>query len=409
MLKTHLLEIISNGESSGVEFKSDNIRPEHLATEVVAMANLRGGMVLLGVEDDGSISGVRRKNLKQWVMNIFHQKIHPMILPFHEEVLLDRKRVAIISFAEGTSKPYVVRNKGREDVYIRIGSTSRLATREQQAWIRESRETIHVETSGVSGSSLNSLSLERLKDYFGRVLNDPDLPENSEAWEKFLCGLNYLTREVNGHTVCSMAGLLLFGISPRRFLRQSGIRLMVFDGPDKKYRALVDDVIDCPLVALWRMGRLEVPTLAESDFGLVERFAERLLPFVTEEPDGIDEGFRRERKWHYPREAIREAVINALVHRDWTRAVDIEVAVYSDRLEIISPGALPNSMTIEKMLAGQRSPRNPLLVDVMKDYGYIDARGMGVRTKIVPLMKAHTGREPVFESTDDYLKIVLFR
>ena len=116
MLKTQLLEIISNGESSGIEFKSDNIRPEQLATEVVAMANLRGGMILLGVEDDGSISGVKRKNLEQWVMNVFHQKIHPQILPFYEEVSFDDKRVAVISFAEGTSKPYVGRVEERRNL-----------------------------------------------------------------------------------------------------------------------------------------------------------------------------------------------------------------------------------------------------------------------------------------------------
>lgn len=381
MLKTQLLEIISNGESSCVEFKSDNIRPEQLATEVVAMANLRGGMILLGVEDTGSVSGVKRKNLEQRVVNIFHEKIHPAILPFYEEVSLEGKRAAIVSFSEGTGKPYVVRNKGREDVYIRIGTTSRLDTREQQARLYVRGRLLRAETSPVSRSSLNSLSIERLKDYFGRVLNDPDLPQGPGAWEKRLDRINYMTREASGHTVCSMAGLLLFGISPRRFLRQSGIRLMVFDGPDKQYRALLDDVIDSPMVALWRTDEDGQRTLAESDFGLVERFARRLLPFVTEEPDGIDEGFRRERKWYYPRVAIREAVINALVHRDWTRTVDIEVVGYSDRLEITSPGAMPNSMTIEKTLAGQRSPRNPMLVDVMKDYGYIDVRGMGVRTK----------------------------
>jgi len=66
-----------------------------------------------------------------------------------------------------------------------------------------------------------------------------------------------------------------------------------------------------------------------------------------------------------------------LAHRDWTIAVDIELSVYSDRLEIISPGKLQNSMTIEKMIAGQRSPRNPLIMDILRDYAYVDARGMG--------------------------------
>jgi len=130
MLKTELFEIIANGENSGIEFKRDNVRPEQLAREVVAMANFHGGKIFLGVEDDGSISGVQRPNLEEWVMQVVLDKIHPMILPYYEEVKLnDDKTVAVISFPQGVSKPYVVRNRGREDVYIRAGSTTRLATR----------------------------------------------------------------------------------------------------------------------------------------------------------------------------------------------------------------------------------------------------------------------------------------
>ena len=79
MLKTELLEIIANGENSGVEFKRDDIRPEQLAKEVVAMANFQGGRILLGVEDDGVISSIQRDDLEEWVMNVFQNKIHPMI------------------------------------------------------------------------------------------------------------------------------------------------------------------------------------------------------------------------------------------------------------------------------------------------------------------------------------------
>lgn len=121
MLKTELLEIIANGENSGVEFKRDDIRPEQLAKEVVAMANFQGGRILLGVEDDGVISGIQRDDLEEWVMNVFQNKIHPMILPFYEEVKLDDdKTVAVVSFPIGISKPYVVRHSGKEEIYIRV-------------------------------------------------------------------------------------------------------------------------------------------------------------------------------------------------------------------------------------------------------------------------------------------------
>ena len=80
MLKSELLQIIANGENSGVEFKRDDCRPEQLAKEIMALANLRGGLILLGVEDDGMISGIQRKNLEEWVMDtVFTKKIHPFI------------------------------------------------------------------------------------------------------------------------------------------------------------------------------------------------------------------------------------------------------------------------------------------------------------------------------------------
>ena len=85
--------------------------------------------------------------------------------------------------------------------------------------------------------------------------------------------------------------------------------------------------------------------------------------------------------------------------------MEVEVVNYSDRLEVISPGALQNSMTIEKMLAGQRSPRNPIIVEIMRDYGYVDARGMGVRRKIVPLTKDYVGKDATFVLTDDFLNV----
>lgn len=81
MLKTELLEIIANGENSGVEFKRDDTRAERLAREVVAMLNFQGGRVLLGVEDDGTISGIQREKLEEWVMNVIQTRIHPMFCP----------------------------------------------------------------------------------------------------------------------------------------------------------------------------------------------------------------------------------------------------------------------------------------------------------------------------------------
>lgn len=406
MLKTELLEIIVNGENSGVEFKRDDVRPEQLAKEVVALANFQGGLLLLGVEDDGRVSGIQRANLEEWVMNVFQDKIHPMILPYYEEIKLDDDMlVAAISFPIGISKPYVVRHGGKEEIYIRVGSTSRLATREQQMRLFELGGMLHTEVMPVPRTDMSCLDEARLMNYVKDILRDPDVPKSAEEWQTRLLGLGFLT-EAAGNICCTIAGLVLFGKSPRRYLKQAGLRVLVFEGEEKEYQAVLDDILDGPMVGRWDVENGDKRLV---DGGIIERFMDAMTPFISQESADVSEALRRETQWFYPIEAVREALINALAHRDWTRFVEIEVSGYSNRLEIISPGALTNSMTIEKMKAGQRSPRNTLVMEVLRDYGYVDYRGMGVRTKIVPLTKALTSKVAEFEATEDYLKTTLYR
>ena len=118
----------------------------------------------------------------------------------------------------------------------------------------------------------------------------------------------------------------------------------------------------------------------------------------------IDEGGRRVERREYPFEAVREAVVNAIVHRDYAIAVtDIELSMYSDRLEVISPGNLPNTVTVEKMKTGYRAARNELLREVFRDYRYIEASGMGVPRQIIRGMREHNGTEPdLIESADRF-------
>lgn len=406
MLKTELLEIIANGENSGVEFKRDDIRPEQLAKEIVALANFQGGRVLLGVDDDGSISGLKQSNTQEWVLNIFRDKIFPQIIPFYEELKIDdQHRVAVITVASGVSKPYTLKHNNREEIYIRMGDRSELASREQQLRLFESGGLLHVEVLPVAGTSLANLDMDRLSYYLSAIIRDPELPNAESEWQERLLGLGLMASDGLGNTVCSVAGVVCFGINPRRFLRQAGLRVMAFSGTDKEYQASLDVVLDAPLVGRWKIDESGKKQLV--DEGLIEKFALTIKPFITQESSEIDENMRRERMSFYPWEAVRETVINALAHRDWTRAVDIEVTNYSDRLEVISPGKLQNSMTISKMVAGQRSPRNTLIMEILRDYAYVDSRGMGVRTKVIPLMRKFNQAEPIFEATEDYLKTIL--
>jgi ATP-dependent DNA helicase RecG len=399
-----LLEMIAGGESDILEFKRDDIRPERLAREIAAMANEQGGIILLGVEDSGEISGITRKNLQEWTYDtVLGRYVFPRPNPSYREIEIEGKRVAVLTLECGDSKPYVARNNEREDIYIRQGCVTRLASRDEQRRLFERGGLLHSECLPVSTAFFNVLDKARLENYLRDIIRDPEIPSSNAEWIERLTGLGLMTQDSNGNDVCTVAGVVLFGAKPRRFLRQAGLRVMVFEGLDKDYLARLDSVLDAPLVGRWQVDKSGRTLIDE---GLIEKFAESIAPFISREAAEIDENMRREKTWFYPTEAIRETVINALAHRDWTRTVDVEVSAYADRLEVISPGSFQNSMTIEKMKAGQRSTRNQIIVEILRDYGYVDARGMGVRTKVIPLMRAR-GMDPVFEATDDFVKTVL--
>jgi ATP-dependent DNA helicase RecG len=408
MLKNELFEIIANGESSGVEFKRDDLRPEQLAKEIVALANFKGGQVLIGVEDDGIITGIQRKDLETWIMDtVFGRYIHPSIIPFYEEILVEDKKVAIITVSNCTDKPYFVRHNDREETYIRVGSISRPATREQLIQLSESGGLLHVELLPISETTFKSLDQARIEDYLSNIVGDTEIPSNIPDWENRLAGLGFMTLDNMNKYVCTVAGIVLFAHSPRHHFRRAGLRWMSFSGNDMDYQAQDDTFLDAPLIGLFEGEAGKGRHLVQ--MGLIELTIDRMRPFISVEADKPDHNFRRERDWYYSPDAVREALLNSFAHRDWTRSIEVELVNYNDRLVITSPGALQNSMSVEKMLAGQRSVRNPIILETLRDYGYVDMRGMGIRRKIVPLTRDLAGKDPIFEVTEDYVKTILPR
>ena len=397
MLKAELQRIIEAGEGSKVEFKRDGIRPEQLAQEIVSFASMNGGRILVGVEDDGTVSGVRRRNLQAWLMDtVVGRCVVPPLIPDYDEVAMDRGAVAVIDVAAGVAKPYAVKRGERLDYYLRLGDTCRLASREQMARLFESGGLVSVEKMPVHGSDAGELDERRLREYFERILGD-----DTDDWQRKLLYRDLLVDTGRGEVRCSYAAYALFATEPRRRLPQAGLRLMAFPGPDMDYDASLDEVLDLPFVGL---GEQTKGRFIEQS--LPERALSYLQPHISRERL---EGMTRSRFWDYPVEVIRELLVNAFAHRDWTRQNDTRVVVYRDRMEVTSPGALPNGMTIDKIKAGQQAPRNPHVVRILRDYGLTDDRGMGIRRKVIPLMRERNRAAPEFEATGEYFKVVLWK
>ena len=226
-----------------------------------------------------------------------------------------------------------------------------------------------------------------MRDYLTRVLGgDAPAEDDRREWETLLHNLELMTGSA-GARVATVDGLLLFGKSPERYLPQSGVRAICYPGAEPDYAARADEDLRGPLTPLGAPGGAVVERgLLEQAWDFVRR---------NTAPTARLEGARRIDGWEYPESVVREGLVNALVHRDYSIAgADVMLAIYADRLEIQSPGRLPNTVTVEGMKAGVRYARNQTLVNVMRDYGYVDARGMGVRNQILPGMRAHNGTEP---------------
>jgi ATP-dependent DNA helicase RecG len=391
MDKTELQEIIGNGENSEVEFKRDDVHPDSLAKEMAALLNLEGGWVLPGVEDNGAITGLTRsrEEAERWVMDIARQNLQPEIIPVWRSVTMDDgKIVGVVGLPlDSPGKPYKAKRGSAWIAFVRVGSTSREATREEEGRLYQASRLVRYDIKPVPEMGMESLDLNRVENYFRDILKrkTPD-QANVEDWRRLLLNTDLLA-ESGGEIFATVAGLLLFGENPNRRLPQAGVTATAFPRTEKDYDTTDEELIRGPLVSL--LGKRGRPM----EKGVIDR----TVDFVAKNMGTTAwlEGGRRHRRKALPLDAVREAVVNAAAHRDYTIiGTDIEVSLFSDRLEVISPGRLPNGVTVEKMKEGLRAARNEMLKEILRDYGYVEHLGMGVRNRIIQSMRAHNGTEP---------------
>ena len=398
MNRAALLEKIVGGENSRVEFKHDSVQPGKLAAEMAALLNLEGGHILLGIDDDGTVSGLTRdpRMAEEWVMQAARDNLQPAAIPIWEELEWESgMRVGVIILPmNAPDKPYKVKQGSAWVTKVRVGTITRDATREEEQRLYQQSGGLRYGLKPVPGSTLDDLDHRRLRDYFSRIRGDANIPPASaDEWRRLLCNLELATVQF-AHTVATIDGMLLFGWNAGRFLPQCGIRAICYEGVEPGYAARSDEDIKGSLVPL-----------GSSDGSIAETgVVDRAVDFVRRNT-GVSsslEGARRVDRRDYPDDAIREVIVNSLVHRDYSiGGADVVLCIFSDRLEVQSPGRLPNTVTVAGMRSGARYSRNQNLVNIMRDYGYVDARGMGIRNKVIPSMAAHNGTEPEFFE-DDY-------
>lgn len=397
MTRSELLEIIRNGESSFVEFKLDAVSANELAEVIVSFANSEGGSIFLGIDDSGEIKGIEREKIEEWLMNICRNNCLPGLIPFYEKVVVDEgKTVAILRIPKGLSTVYRT-NRGRW--LIRVGSTCRDVTHEEMALLLQQRGMAHYDIVPVPKSSFDDLDPERLRYYWKRTFGI-DLDRYRETVEDILINTQIMTKTDEGR-LATIAGMLIFGREPERFLPQTGITAVRFRGTEMDYNTLDRKDIAGPLVNSYARDSSVL------ECGVIEQ-AEKFVSLNTAVYSKM-EGIVRKDIPQYPRESIREAIVNAVAHRHYSLiGSKVRLFIFDDRLEVRSPGRIPSGVTIDQMKRSTHYARNPVMVKFLQHYGYVENIGLGIPNKIIKLMIEHSGKEPKLEEAGEEFTVTLY-
>lgn len=384
-----LKEIIRNGESSTVEFKKTFTDRSPLEKEIVSFLNLRGGKILIGVSDNKEIVGVDEKDLKdieEKIMNICRSVVKPEIIPIYETVFVDGKYVIVLE-VKGIDKPYYVFKDNRKTYYIRVGTTEREATREELRRLFQASGTIHYDENPVYNSSLKDISMDKVTEYFEnfRGIEFENLSEEEKL--NILINSKILTK-IDDKILCTVAGILLFGKEPTNFLSQAGIMFAYFKGKE-----ISGELID----------------RKELNGGMVENIKDvcRIIKLNLLHSSKI-EGLKRIEKEIIPERVMREVIVNACIHRDYTiHGAKIRVFMFEDRLEVKSPGIPPNTVTVDSMKTGISVYRNPIIVKFINDYHLAEGMGRGI-PMIIREMRKISGKEPTIEIKDSETNVIIY-
>ena len=377
-------EQINKGESLYIEFKEFFSKANDIAAEIVAFANSEGGDIFFGIADNGEIKGIDTKNLEEYIVNICRNNCIPNIIPLYREYYLDGKTIAVVSITKGKDKPYSTSDK---EYYIRVGTSKRTAIREELMRLFQASGIFHYDITAVPGTSIKDLNINLIRDYF-KNYNTFDLYEESdESINRILINADILKEGTTPYE-CSVGGLLIFGRRIDKFLPQSGISFAHFNGND-----ISEDLIDKKQI----VGNL--PEIVEHAMIIIKNNIKTPSTII---------GAKRIEKEIMPDIVIREALVNALIHRNYSiSGSKVRIFMFDDRIEFHSPGRLPNTVTVDKMKIGVTYARNPFLVKYMENLRYIDHLGRGI-PMIFKKLKDLNAPEPTIEEKGEELILTCY-
>jgi len=365
---TQIEQWILSGENSSIEFKNEQVRGENLAREMVAFANSQGGIILLGVEDDGSISGCSQlTEQEERIMNIARNNVIPSIIPKVQRMEIQNKTTLIIHIEKGLNKPYQTQN---HQFLVRVGSTNRTVTQLELLRLFQQAGFFHYDLNEVPHTGIKDIHFSKIEEYLLKY----EVSLVDESMEEKMNILKNMDI-IGENSEMTVGGLLIFGLHPQRYLRNASISFARYLGDD-----VTENLLDLKVIEGTLDYQIDTTTaLIMSHLGM---------------PSSIQNTKRIDLQETYDRKIMRELIVNACIHRNYAiLGSRIRVLMFDHRLEIHSPGRLPNTVTVEKMKRGVSYASNPVLLKFMENLRYIDKLGRGIPMVWKAAMKLHKNIE----------------
>ena len=387
MQTANLLNLIALGEDSQHQFKSNVTRSDALAQEMVAFSNSHGGYIIIGVNDDGSIAGLNAEDIgriNQLVSNASTEHMRPPIAPTTQNFNLPEGMVMLVQIPEGISKPYMDKNL---HVYVKSGSDKRKVTaREELQRIFQQTALIHADELPVAFSSIKDVDMTTFSQFFENEYSE-SLDEQSLTQSQLLENMNLMSvTHSSNEPVLNYAGALLFAKKPQTKLPVFLIKAVAFYGTDITDEQYID-------------SRDITGKLSEM-FAQALSFCMMNIRYLQN-----NQGFNSIGEPEIPKIVFEELIANALIHRDYFVSAPIRLLVFSDRVEIISPGHLPNNLTIENIKMGNSNIRNPILASFASKL--LPYRGLG--SGILRAYKAYPDIELIDDKERNLFKAIIKR
>ena len=368
-------------EGKGIEFKENTRSKDKILATVISFANTSGGKIMIGIEDKTKkIVGVSDPYLEEEKLStMLSDSVTPTLL-FNVEILPWRGTyILIIDVPMSSHKPHYIRSKGIEtSTYIRVGSTNRVADSFMVESIRRSLISKSFDEDICFGCSCDDLDISSIAQAFEPI-------RKTTERDLLSLGIKIKDRETARPSV---GGILCFGKAKEAYFPDAWIQAGCFQGTNKN---IILDSLDIKT-------HLSISV-------------EQALNFIRKHIKvGLDiQEIAHTERWEIPKKALREAILNAVIHTDYSlRGAPLRVAIFDDRVEIDNPGLIPSGLTLDDIKGGLSKIRNRVISRIFRELKQSEQWGSGIR-RIIDTCLGVGLQAPNFEEIGDRFRVILFR